>query len=62
MTDDSIVVTWQPRGRAKRRVRFEPREADTGFLRVEEVHDYAGEWRGVGSDVVDSVTVETPDN
>lgn len=61
MTDDDIVVTWQPRGRAKRRLRFEPREKDTGFLRIEEVHDYAGEWRQVGSDVVETVTVATPE-
>lgn len=63
MTDrsDAVVVTYQPAGRAPRRLVFEPRSGDgPDWQRVEEVRDHNGEWREVGSELVERVDVERP--
>jgi hypothetical protein len=58
MTDrsEAIIVRWRPADGAPRRLVFEPRES--GFLRVEEVHTPAGEWREVGREAVDQCGFE----
>jgi len=56
--DDRITVEWSPDGRADRRLVFVPREDD--YLRREQTKDHAGEWRDVGTEAVDSVSVHLP--
>jgi hypothetical protein len=57
---DAITLQYQPAGRAARRLTFEPR-SDGGYERIEEVWSGCGYWRQVGSERVDTVSVELPD-
>ena len=50
-----MVVTFSPEGGAERRHRFRPAEGSDTYIRTEEVRDYDGEWRPVGTDVVADV-------
>jgi len=55
---DAVTLRWDPAGRAPRRLRFEPREYAVGgdWERIEQT--WTGEeWRTVGSEIVESVTV-----
>lgn len=58
---DAITLQYQPAGRAARRLVFEPR-SDGGYLCVEEVWSGCGYWREVGSEPVDTVSVEGVDH
>jgi len=53
---EAIVVRWVPKGRAARRLLFEP--TTDGFRRVEQVRDHAGEWRTVGREAVEQCGFE----
>lgn len=57
---DAFVVTYDPVGRAARRLTFEP-HSEGGYLRVERVQREDGTWHPVGRERVNSVDVETPD-
>jgi hypothetical protein len=56
---DATVVTWNPAGRSKRRLVFEP-VSSGGYNRVEQVYA-RGAWRTVGGERVDSVRTENAD-
>lgn len=58
MTDrgDAVVVTWHARGRGQR-LTFEPR-SDGRWDRSEAVRTKGGDWRTVGTEIVDRVAVE----
>jgi hypothetical protein len=61
MSDDfAYIVECSPRGRADRRVTYDE-QPDGTFERTEWVRDHADEWRDVGSEVVESVSVTTPE-
>lgn len=62
MTDrsDAVVVTWKPKGEQTRRYTFEP-QSDGGWVREEETLRLDG-WSFVGSEPVESLSVEGADN
>ena len=56
---DAIEVSYRPAGRAPRKLVFVPRATyGPGWERVELVRGDSGEWRPVGSELVDDVAVE----
>lgn len=58
---ERIVVRYSPRGRADRRLVFEPADDGESYIKRDQVRDHAEEWREVGSETVDSVRVESGD-
>jgi len=53
----TLILTYEPEGRADRREVFEHRPGPGDWLRREEVQDHTGGWREVGSEVVESIAV-----